>query len=40
MTRYFPEVVEAALANLPDRCVVDGEIILGGRGRTASTSTC
>ncbi|WP_173081338.1 ATP-dependent DNA ligase [Phytohabitans rumicis] len=28
MTRYFPEVVEAALANLPPRCVVDGEIIL------------
>ena len=28
MTRYFPEVVEAVLANLPDRCVVDGEIIL------------
>ncbi|GAA4405660.1 hypothetical protein GCM10023168_19540 [Fodinibacter luteus] len=28
MTRYFPEVVEAALANLPDRCVVDGEIIV------------
>ncbi|HSO64926.1 MAG TPA: ATP-dependent DNA ligase [Ornithinibacter sp.] len=28
MTRYFPEVVEAVLANLPDRCVVDGEIIV------------
>ncbi len=28
MTRYFPEVVEAALANLPDKCVVDGEIIV------------
>jgi ATP-dependent DNA ligase len=28
MTRYFPEVVEAALANLPDRCVVDGEIVI------------
>ncbi len=28
MTRYFPELVEAALANLPERCVVDGEIIL------------
>ncbi len=28
MTRYFPEVAEAALANLPDRCVVDGEIIV------------
>ena len=28
MTRYFPEVVEAVRANLPERCVVDGEIVL------------
>ena len=28
MTRYFPELVEAALANLPEQCVVDGEIII------------
>jgi ATP-dependent DNA ligase len=28
MTRYFPELVEALLANLPDRCVVDGEIVI------------
>ena len=28
MTRYFPELVEALRANLPDRCVVDGEIVL------------
>ncbi len=28
MTRYFPEVVEALRANLPERCVVDGEIVL------------
>jgi len=28
LTRYFPEVVEAALANLPEHCVVDGEIII------------
>jgi ATP-dependent DNA ligase len=27
-TRYFPEVVAALAAQLPDRCVVDGEIIL------------
>jgi ATP-dependent DNA ligase len=33
MTRYFPEVVEAVRANLPDRCVVDGEIVIqGGAG--------
>jgi ATP-dependent DNA ligase len=28
MTRYFPEVVEAIKANLPRRCVVDGEIVV------------
>jgi ATP-dependent DNA ligase len=28
MTRYFPEIVEAVLANFPPRAVVDGEIIL------------
>jgi ATP-dependent DNA ligase len=28
MTRYFPEVVEAIMVNLPDRCVVDGEIVV------------
>jgi ATP-dependent DNA ligase len=30
MTRYFPELVEAVLANLPERCVIDGEIVLIG----------
>jgi ATP-dependent DNA ligase len=28
MTRYFPEVVDALLASLPERCVVDGEIVI------------
>jgi ATP-dependent DNA ligase len=28
LTRYFPEVVEAVKASLPDRCVVDGEIFV------------
>jgi len=28
MTRYFPELVESLKANLPDRCVVDGEIVI------------
>ena len=28
LTRYFPEVVEALKANLPDRCVVDGEVVI------------
>jgi ATP-dependent DNA ligase len=30
MTRYFPEVVEAVRANLPERCAVDGEIVVIG----------
>ncbi|WP_203654297.1 ATP-dependent DNA ligase [Actinocatenispora rupis] len=30
MTRYFPELVTAFREQLPDRCVVDGEIILVG----------
>jgi len=28
MTRYFPEVVEAVLANFPERAVIDGEIVV------------
>ena len=28
LTRYFPEVVDAVKANLPDRCVVDGEVVI------------
>ena len=28
MTRYFPELVEAFLGQLPERCVVDGEIVI------------
>ncbi|HEY5820648.1 MAG TPA: ATP-dependent DNA ligase [Propionibacteriaceae bacterium] len=32
MTRYFPEVVEAVLANFPERAVIDGEIIVVGPG--------
>jgi ATP-dependent DNA ligase len=28
MTRYFPEIVEAVKANLPERCVLDGEIVV------------
>ena len=31
LTRYFPEVVAAAIAELPDRCVVDGEIVVPTR---------
>ncbi len=28
MTRYFPELVAAVTAELPERCVIDGEIVI------------
>src|SRR5713101_5818679 len=28
LTRYFPELPDALRANLPSRCVVDGEIVI------------
>jgi ATP-dependent DNA ligase len=28
MTRYFPELVAAVLSELPDRCVIDGEVVV------------
>ena len=28
LTRYFPELVAAVRANLPPRCVIDGEIVI------------
>jgi ATP-dependent DNA ligase len=30
LTRYFPEVAEALRDQLPDRCVLDGEIVIAG----------
>src|ERR1700733_9475774 len=30
LTRYFPEVVETIKAQMPERCVVDGEIVIAG----------
>jgi ATP-dependent DNA ligase len=33
MTRYFPEVVEAVLANFPERAVIDGEVIVADTAR-------
>jgi ATP-dependent DNA ligase len=33
MTRYFPELVEAFKAELPERCVIDGEIVVAVNGR-------
>src|SRR3954466_11615848 len=32
MTRYFPELVEAVKAELPERCVLDGEIVIATEG--------
>ena len=28
LTRYFPELVDAVIGELPERCVIDGEIII------------
>ncbi|MCP9207691.1 ATP-dependent DNA ligase [Streptomyces cucumeris] len=33
LTRYFPELAEALLAQLPPRCVLDGEIVIVRGGR-------
>jgi ATP-dependent DNA ligase len=33
LTRYFPELVAALRERLPDRCVVDGEIVIARAGR-------
>ena len=30
LTRYFPEVVEAVKAQFPQRCVIDGEVVVAG----------
>ncbi len=30
LTRYFPELVEALRREIPDRCVLDGEIVIAG----------
>ena len=33
LTRYFPELVDALRRELPDRCVLDGEIVIVGPER-------
>jgi ATP-dependent DNA ligase len=30
LTRYFPELIDPLAAQLPDRCVVDGELVVAG----------
>ncbi|MGQ0679145.1 MAG: ATP-dependent DNA ligase [Actinomycetota bacterium] len=32
LNRYFPEIVEGALGQLPERCVVDGEVVVAHGG--------
>src|SRR5437762_3577350 len=32
MNRYFPELLDPLTANLPERCVLDGEIVIVGDG--------
>jgi ATP-dependent DNA ligase len=31
LNRYFPELIETFLTQLPERCVLDGEIVIAGR---------
>ena len=31
LNRYFPELVETLKSQLPQRCVLDGEIVIAGR---------
>jgi ATP-dependent DNA ligase len=33
LTRYFPDIVDAVKQALPERCVVDGEIVIAQNGR-------
>lgn len=33
LTRYFPELVEAVRERVPERCVLDGEIVVAREGR-------
>ena len=30
LNRYFPELIESLMANVPERCVLDGEIVIAG----------
>src|SRR3954447_8545422 len=32
LDRYFPELAEPLRANLPERCVLDGEVVIAGDG--------
>src|ERR1700760_4405287 len=32
LNRYFPELIEPLLQQLPDRCVLDGEVVIARNG--------
>ena len=32
LNRYFPDLVETLKAGLPERCVLDGEVVIAGKG--------
>jgi hypothetical protein len=40
MTRYFPELVAAATVELPQRCVIDGEIIIATDHSSIGIGAC
>ena len=40
LDRYFPELAEPLRAALPERCVVDGEIVIAGRRRRSTSTRC
>ena len=40
LDRYFPELAEPLQAALPDRCVLDGEVVIARDGGARSSSRC
>ena len=40
MNRYFPELVAPLRAALPERCVLDGEIVIAGPAVSTSRRCC
>ena len=41
LDRYFPELADPLRAALPERCVLDGEVVIAGPdGRSTSTRSC
>ena len=40
LDRYFPELADPLKAALPERCVLDGEVVIARRRRRSSSSRC